>query len=121
MIGHERGRSAKLGTLLHLERRLDEGQSKTGLQVPFDVACDRLVSKRSTKRRRKTYSAGATRQGCLMIRVISRQGQEHREVSLPAMNLRRTEPPDATCTVSRRMGFAWPSTRGGLSSGSSDK
>jgi len=29
-----------LSSLLQLERRLDEGDGKAGLQMPFDVACE---------------------------------------------------------------------------------
>jgi hypothetical protein len=90
------------GALFHLERRFDKGGREAGLQMPLDVACEACRSARVWRAREKRDYT---------------QWNIHAP-GLSAIRRSVTEDPAGTWTVSRRIGFSWPSTTDGLSVGS---
>ena len=102
-------REGALGALLDLQWGLGEGHSEAGLQVPFDVACLRRCQECEEMR-----TAFLKRVGGGDVQWKSQTP------GLSAMTRRVTECIEGTWTVSRRMGFFWPSMIGGLRAGSVD-
>jgi hypothetical protein len=97
------------GALLDLQRRLGEGHRETGLQVPLDVAW------------RQSGRNVSIRAATGFLRGGKRGVQWKSQVpGLSAITRRVTECIEGTWTVSRRIGFFWPSTMGGLRVGSVD-